>query len=106
MFKHTADHFQVCRSPDMKCSIIERAQRTIRDSLYKYFTYSNTHRYNDVLQKFVEAYNDTVHSTTGMAPSKDTDSNVLTIWKKMNKKIRCVRTIRAKFTVGQHVHIS
>ena len=41
-----------------------------------------------------------------MAPSKVTDSDVLAIWKKMNKKIRRVRTIGAKFTVGQHVRIS
>ena len=90
----------------MRCSIVERAQRTIRDRLYKYFTYSNSNRCIDVLQKFVDPYNDTVHSATGMAPSKVTDSDVLAIWKKMNKKIRRVRTIGAKFTVGQHVRIS
>ena len=74
----------------MKCSIIDTAQRTIRDMLYKYFTYKNTGRYIDVLQKFVEAYNDTVHITTGMAPSNVTVSKVLAIRKKMNKKFRRV----------------
>ena len=88
----------------MKCSIIETAQRTIRDRLYKYFTYKNTHRYIDVLPKFVEAYNDTVHSATGMASSKVTDSD-LAIWRKINKNIH-VRSIWANFRVGQHVHIS
>ena len=58
--------------------------------LYKYFTYKNTGRYIDVLQKFVEAYNDTVHITTGMAPSNVTVSKVLAIRKKMNKKFRRV----------------
>jgi hypothetical protein len=41
-----------------------------------------------------------------MAPSKVTDSDVLAILQKMNKKIRRVRTIRARFKVGHHVRIS
>ena len=106
MLKIEGIQCQVCRNPDLKCSIVETAQRTIRDRLYKFFTYSNSNRYIDVLQKFVNAYNDTVHSATGMAPSKVTDSDVLAIWKKINKKIRRVRTIGAKFTIGQHVRIS
>ena len=69
MLKNEGIQFQVCRNPDVKCSIIETVQRTIRDRLHKYFTYKNTHRYIDVLQKFVEGYNNIVHSTTGMAPS-------------------------------------
>jgi hypothetical protein len=35
-----------------------------------------------------------------------TDSDVLTIWKKIDKHIRRVPTKRAKFKVGQHVRIS
>jgi hypothetical protein len=35
--------------------------RTIRERLYKYFTYKYTYRYIDVLPKFVKAYNDMVH---------------------------------------------
>ena len=70
MLKVEVIQFQVWRNADVKCSIIDRAQRTIRDRLYKYFTYKNTHRYIDVLPKFVETYNDTIHSSTGMAPSK------------------------------------
>jgi len=70
------------------------------------FYFTNVYRYIDVHPKFVKAYNVTIRSTTGMAPSKVTDSGVLAIWKKMNKKIRRVRTIRANFRVGQHVRIS
>jgi len=96
----------VCRYPDVKFSLVKRAHRTIRDRLYKYFTYKNTYRYIDVLLKFVRAYNDTVHSATGMAPSRVTDSDVLTIWNRMEARRRGVRVAKAKFRVEQQARIS
>ena len=39
-----------------------------------------------------------------MAPANVTDSDVLAIWKRLQKKRR--RVIKAKYSVGQHVHIS
>jgi allophanate hydrolase subunit 2 len=57
------------------------------------------------LPKFVRDYNDTVHSTTGMAPSRVTDADVLAIWKrKQNKSVRIKKA--PTFRVGQHVRIS
>jgi len=64
---------QVCKYPDVKCSVVERAHKPIRDRLYKYFTYKNTYRYIEVLPKFVKVHNDKFHSSTGMAPSRLTD---------------------------------
>jgi len=84
----------VCRIPDVKCSVVERAHRTIRDTLYKYFTYKNTYRYIDVLPKFVTAYNDTFHSATGMAQARVTESDVLAIWERMEAQRRGVRVER------------
>jgi len=88
----------------VKCSCIERAHRTIRDKLYRYFTFKNTYRYVDVLDDFVKGYNATVHSSTGLAPANFTDSDVLAIWKRFQKKRR--RVVKAKYSVGQHVRIS
>jgi len=94
-------------NPDLKCALVERVHRTIRDRLYKYFTHKNTYRYIDVVPKFVKAYNETVHSTTGMAPSRVTDSDVLAIWKRMKTVHGRVRVVKkATFRVGQHVRIS
>jgi len=82
----------VCRNHDVRCAVVELSQHSIRDRLYKYFTYKNTFRFIDVLTKFVRAYNDTVHSMTGM------DSDVLAIWKRMNR--RRIRVAKVKFSVG------
>jgi hypothetical protein len=106
MFKKEGIQFEVCRDPNVKCSVVERSHRTIQDKLYKYMTYKNTYRYIDVLPKFVKGYNDTVHSTTGMDPSKVTDTDILKIWLKMRAKQTSVRRAPAKFKVGQHVRIS
>ena len=106
MLRDEGIQFQVCRNPDVKCAVVERAQRTIRDRLCKYLTYKNTFRYIDVLPEFVRAYNDTVHSTTGMAPSRVTESDVLAIWKKINWRRRRICVAKVKFSVGQHVRIS
>ena len=105
MLKREGIQFQVCRNPDVKCSVVERAQHTLREKLYGYFTYKNTHRHIDVLPRFVRAHNDTMHSAIGMAPSKVTDSSVLAIWKKKANKNRHARRVIAKFHIGQHVRI-
>jgi transposase InsO family protein len=104
MLRREGIQFQVCRNPDVKCSVVERVHRTIKNKMYKYFTYKNTYRYKDVLPKFVRAYNATVHSSTGMAPTRVSDRDVLAIWRRMNEKQR--RTVKAKFSVGQHVRVS
>jgi hypothetical protein len=70
MLRREGIEHRTCKNPDIKCAVVERAHRTIRDKLYKYFSYKNTYRYIDDLEKFVDAYNHTVHSTTGIVPAK------------------------------------
>ena len=65
---------------------MERAHRTLRKKLYKYFTYKNTYRFVNVLQQFVKAYNNTVNTAHGMAPAAVTDKHVLQIWTRMNAR--------------------
>jgi hypothetical protein len=79
---------------------------TVRDKLYKYFTHQNTYRYIDVLPKFVEAYNNTVHTATGMALSKVSDRDILAIWKSAQQREQRIQRALVKFSVGQHVRIS
>jgi hypothetical protein len=106
MSKKEGIEFQVRRNPNVKCAVVEKSHRTIRERLYKYFTHKNTYRYTDVLPKFVAAYNDTVHGTTGMAPSKVGESDILNIWNKMRARQNKIKTNVAKFRVVQHVRIS
>jgi len=105
MLRDEGIQFQFCRNPDVKCAFVERVHWTIRKRLFKYFTFSNSYRYIDVLLKFVKAYNDTVHTTTGMAPSRVTDADYPRIWRRMEARRLRVQVATAKFRVGQHVRI-
>jgi len=53
LLKREGIDFQVCRNPDVKCAVVERVNRTLRDKLHRYFTYKNTYHYLDVLPKFI-----------------------------------------------------
>jgi transposase len=98
MLKRKGIKFQICKNPDVKCSVVERAHRTIRDKLYKYFTYRNTYRFIDVLQRLVRGYNAAVHSTTGMASAQVSNSDILAIWKKWTKNAVAVGIAQPKLT--------
>jgi len=106
MLKREGIQFHVCKNPDVKFSVVERAHTTISERFYKYFTYKNKYRYIDVLPKFVNAYNDTVHSSAGMAPFAVTVSDILATWKRMKEKRLRICAISAKFRAWQHVRIS
>ena len=107
LLKKNGIQFQVCRNPDVKCAVIERYNRTLKTRMYKYFTYRNTYRFIDVLDKFVKGYNDTVHSAIGMAPSRVRESDVLAIWNRMMKQqLRGARQAPVVYHIGDNVRIS
>ena len=86
----------------MSCAVLERAYRTLRNKLYKYFTNKNSYRFDDVLQQFVKSYN-TVYTAHGMAPAAVIEKHFLVLWTRMNDRRSCVRVGKVEFNVGQHV---
>jgi len=76
--------FHTTHNPDIKAAIIERFNRTLKTKMYKYFTKNNTYRYLDVINKLLTSYNNSVHSTIGMPPSKVNPTNIYSVWQKMN----------------------
>lgn len=62
-----------CAVNDKKCmSVVERFNKTIRTYITKYMVANNTTRWIDNLQKFIDNYNNTYHSSIKMKP-KDVD---------------------------------
>lgn len=61
--------FRAARNPDIKASIAERFNRTLKERMWRFFTYSRQKRYIGVLQNIVSAYNHAQHSSIKMAPA-------------------------------------
>jgi len=85
--------FYTTHNPDIKGAIIERFNRILKTRMYKYFTKNDTYRYLNVINNLLVGYNNSVHSTIGMAPSKVNPSNIYSVWQKMN-------SLRAKIPEG------
>ena len=67
----------------MKASIIERFNRTLRQKLQKYFVKNKTKRWIDVLDQFIQNYNNTPHRSIGMPPNMVSDDNANQVFNKM-----------------------
>ena len=95
--------YQTTRDPAIKASICERFIRTIKGLIYKYFTYSQSTKCIDVLDGISFIYNNRVHSSIGVTPASVNETNVLTVWKFMQKK-RIKASNPQKLKVGDFVH--
>lgn len=88
-----------------KASVAERANRTLKDRLYKYFLQNNTLRWVDVLQKIVDAINHSVCRMTGMRPVDVTEENAPELRRRLYPDQRHVAPRRTRFRVGDAVRI-
>jgi len=68
-------HWYSTENKDMKASVVERFNRTLKTKMSRYFTYKNLPRYIDVLPKLVASYNASYHRSIGMSPNEMNASN-------------------------------
>jgi hypothetical protein len=90
-------------------SIIERCQRTLKERIFRWMTHNNTEVFIPHLQKFVQAYNDSPHSSLpdGLSPSDITKENEDYVWKKQYSSIvRKAGAPSPNLKVGQTVRIT
>lgn len=78
-------HFFTAKNEDTKCSIVERFNRTLKSKMFKYFTSKGTRKYIDVLQKLVDSYNNSVHSSTKFKPVSVSADNEKTVFQNLYK---------------------
>lgn len=96
---------QVVYSPDIHAGVVERANRTIKERLYRYFHKNNTHRWVDIIDKLVEGINNSVNRTTGVTPNSVTYGNAMALRKKVYGNAY-ISTKQPKFKVGDRVKMS
>jgi hypothetical protein len=107
MLKSKGIQFFVSQNDDIKASVVERFNRTLKTKMWKYFTHRNTYKFIDVLQDMVYSYNHTHHRTIGRSPVDVTTGNAGEVWEKMygDDEDRAVAR-EPKLKVGDKVRIS
>ena len=73
-------HFFTTENEDIKASLVERFNRTLKSKLWRYFTKNDTLSYLEVLQDIVDTYNHTPHRSIGMAPIDVNDKTLGRVW--------------------------
>ena len=91
-----------------KAQIVERFNRTLKNKMWRYFDYANTHRYWNVLDDLVDGYNRTYHRSIKMTPLEVTKFNAQTVWKRLYPELvkRKKSDVKFKFKVGDLVRIT
>ena len=75
------------------------------EKMFKYFTANNTNKYIDVLDNFVERYNNTRHSSIKMTPVEASKKeNEVRVYRNLYQVFER-RPIHAKFKTGDKVRI-
>ncbi|RWS11524.1 hypothetical protein B4U80_07960 [Leptotrombidium deliense] len=109
-FKKQGMNHYVSQNEDVKCAVVERFNRTLKSKLFKYFTANDTTTYVDVLNEFVQSYNNTVHSSIKMKPKDvniDTDHIAFkNLFDGKTKREMLLKNIEPKLMQGDNVRIS
>ena len=84
-------HFFTTENQEIKASIVERFNRTLKTKMWRYFTHTNKYRYVDVLQDLVAAYNASKHRSIGMAPEDVDETNEEKVWQKLYSRSKAER---------------
>lgn len=104
MEKYNINHYS--SFSNLKSSIVERFNRTLKSRMWKEFSFSGSYRWIDILDQLLTKYNNTVHSTTGYKPVSVNQRNAKHILKTAYSNIKVLDPKRVKFQVGDPVRIS
>ncbi len=76
--KNDVEYFST--NSERKAAIVERFNRTLKTSMWKYFYSKGTHAWIDVLDDLTDNYNHSKHRTIMMRPADVNQSNKDQVW--------------------------
>jgi transposase InsO family protein len=88
---------------DIKASVVERFNRTLKGVMWRYLSHTSSGRYIDVLQQLVTSYNNTYHRSIKMAPSEVNAQNESVVRKRLYPAQN--KTLKWRYKVGQTVRM-
>ena len=98
--------FFTTENEEIKASVVERFNRTLKEKLWRYFTESNGSRYLDVLPAVVRSYNNTFHRSIKRAPVDVNTKNQEDVWYQLYGGGEAKTRRKPKLKVGDRVRIS
>ncbi|KAL3077782.1 hypothetical protein niasHS_011585 [Heterodera schachtii] len=99
------EHFCMLTSPQFHAGMAERANRSIKERLYRYFTERNTYKWIGVVQDIVRAINHSPNSTIGMCPADVNFKNAEALRQKLHNAAENVVRRQPRYRVGDRVRI-
>ena len=81
---------------ETKAQIVERFNRTLKNRMWRYFTFQNGRRYVEALPALVEGYDKAYHRSIGTAPERVTQTNAQEIWHRLYGKDFVKRSARVR----------
>ena len=96
--------FYTSENEDVKASVVERFNMTLKQKVYLYFSAKRTRRYVDVLPDLIHSYNDSYHRSIGMAPSEVPTDNEDQVRARLYPQKP--KTLNWKFKVDDKVRIT
>lgn len=104
MDKYKINHYSTFS--EMKASIVERLNRTLKEKMWREFTTRGNYRWLNILQKIVKEYNNASHRTIGMKPADVRHKHVRAILMRIKRRPTNRRLKVPKFKVDDVVRIS
>lgn len=89
-----------------KAAIVERFNRTLKNRMWKEFSYRGTYKWIDILQSLVDDYNNTKHRTIKMKPDDVNVTNERFLLNTVYDYALPSRSSKAKFKCGDLVRLS
>jgi hypothetical protein len=89
---------------ELKAAMVERFNRTLMLRISKYLTFTKTNRFIDMLQDFVNSYNNAEHRVIQQTPSSVNQFNAMSVWMKTYGKSETQKsTLKPKLQKGTFV---
>ena len=105
LLKENSIHF-FTTNHELKASVVERFNRTLKTRMWKYFTAKNNRVYIGILQDIVHGYNNSYHRSIGRAPASVSLLSVGQVRKTLYGKSWTKPGKNFKFKLGDQVRIS
>ena len=96
-------HLFTSENDDIKCSMVERVIRTIKNRIWRLFRHRKSTKYVDKLKDIVAAYNNSRHNSHGLTPSDVNQGNSLEVFEALYREQ--LKPRKPKFAVGDRVRI-